>query len=329
MSFANPSANASPPIMPTPSRVPWMNVAAFVITACGLAWLVTLPLWLNGGLGNPLTGLLLPAMMITPALATLLVVFVGKTPRTGRVRFLGLWPLRPLRSTLGMSAIAIGGTFAIVIAATFLSAALGFVRLDLANFSGFAETLALALPEGAHVPPTKVLVLVQLLALPLAAVFNGILALGEELGWRGWLLPALAPLGIWPTLLISGVIWGLWHAPLILLGYNFGRTDITGVLFMIGGCVTWGILFGWLRLRTRSVWPAVFAHGALNAIAGLVLLLAAAGHTLDLAVIGPLGIVSWAVIGLTIGILTATGQFRRDRLTLPDPTPGHSTEVAR
>lgn len=151
--------------------------------------------------------------------------------------------------------------------------------------------------------------LAQLAALPVGALFNSIFAFGEEIGWRGWLVPALRPLGTWPALLLTGVIWGIWHSPVILLGYNFGRTDITGVLFMIGGCVAWGILLGWVRLRSASVWPAVIAHGSLNAAGGLVVLFAAAQP--DLALAGPLGVAAWIVLALVVLVLQLTGQFRR------------------
>jgi hypothetical protein len=59
------------------------------------------------------------------------------------------------------------------------------------------------------------------------------------------------------------------------------------------------------------VWPAVFAHGALNASAGLVVLLAAAGTPLDPALVGPLGFAGWIVCALVVVILIVTGQFRR------------------
>ncbi len=88
-------------------------------------------------------------------------------------------------------------------------------------------------------------------------------------------------------------------------------TDITGVLFMIGGAVAWGILFGWLRLRSASVWPAVFAHGALNAAGGMIAVVFAAGTTYDLALAGPLGVAGWIVCAVVIAILALTGQFRR------------------
>ena len=146
--------------------------------------------------------------------------------------------------------------------------------------------------------------------IPVGAVVNSFLAFGEELGWRGWLQTALLPLGTWPALVITGVVWGLWHAPIILLGYNFARADVVGVLFMVGGCVAWGVLLGWLRLRSASLWPAVLAHGSLNAVAGLLLVLTAAGVVPDMAIVGPLGIVAWAVIAVVVLVIVLMRQFR-------------------
>lgn len=294
---------------PTARRVPWTAVIVFTVLACGLAWLVALPLWLGDGLAEPFAGVLLPVMMLTPAVAALIVTFALSTPARGeRARFLGLWPLRPARRIVWLLVAAWLVPPVLVAASILVSAALGFVQLDL-TFGGFAVELEKAVPPGSPVPPVEVVVFAQIAMIPLAALLNAIPAFGEELGWRGWLVPALRPLGTWPALLISGVIWGAWHSPVILLGYNFGRTDITGVLLMIGGCVAWGILLGWLRLRSASVWPAVIAHGALNAAGGLVVIFAAAQPDLGLA--GPLGVAGWIVLAVVIGVLALTGQFRQ------------------
>lgn len=289
-------------------RVPWLAVIAFVVLACGLAWLVALPLWLGDGLAEPFTGFLLPVMMWTPAVAALIVTFVMRVPARGdRVRFLGLWPLRPAKRVVWLLVIAWLAPPLLIGLSVLVAAALGFVALD-PTFAGLSAQLAKALPEGTPMPPIELVVVSQLAIIPLGALFNGIFAFGEELGWRGWLVPALRPLGTWPTLLLSGAIWGFWHSPVILLGYNFGRTDITGVLLMIGGCVAWGILLGWLRLRSASVWPAVIAHGSLNAAGGLVLIIAATQP--DMALAGPLGVASWIVIAVVVVVLVLTGQFR-------------------
>lgn len=291
------------------TRIRVVAIIAFTVLACGLAWLVALPLWLGDGLAEPIAGLLLPVMMFTPAVAAVVVTLVLRVPAAGhRVRFLGLWPLRPAKRVVWLMVAGWLAPPLLVGLSILVAAALGFIQLD-PTFAGFAAELAKMLPEGTPMPPVELLVISQIAMIPLGALLNCVVAFGEELGWRGWLVPALRPLGTWPTLLISGAIWGLWHSPVILLGYNFGRTDITGVLFMIGGCIAWGILLGWLRLRSASVWPAVLAHGSLNAAAGLVILFAASQP--DLALAGPLGVAAWIVAAVVIAILAVTGQFRQ------------------
>ncbi|MFK0240880.1 lysostaphin resistance A-like protein [Microbacterium sp. NPDC090281] len=290
-------------------RVPWTAVIVFVAVSFALAWLVALPLWLGDGLAEPMSVFLLPVMMFTPAVAALVVTFVMRVPASGqRARFLGLWPLRPAKRVIWLMVAGWLVPPLLVGLGVLLSAALGFVQLDL-TFAAFAAELEKAVPAGTPLPPVQIIVFAQLAMIPVGGLFNSLFAFGEELGWRGWLLPALRPLGTWPALILSGVIWGAWHSPIILLGYNFGRTDITGVLFMIGGCVAWGVLLGWLRLRSASVWPAVIAHGSLNAAAGMIVIFAAAQP--DLALAGPLGVAGWIVAALVVIVLVLTGQFRQ------------------
>ncbi|MFC9984129.1 CPBP family intramembrane glutamic endopeptidase [Microbacterium keratanolyticum] len=290
--------------------VPWGAVALFVVTACALAWLVALPLWLGEGLAAPIAPLLLPLMMWTPVVATLIVMLALRVPAKGeRVRFLGLWPLRPAKRVVWLIVVGWLAPVVLIVLIVAVSALFGLAQPDF-TFSAYAALLESATPAGTPLPPVEALVLAQLAMVPLGALINSVAAFGEEIGWRGWLLPALRPLGTWPALVLSGAIWGLWHAPIILLGYNFGRTDITGVLFMMGGCVAWGVFFGWLRLRSGSVWPAVVGHGALNAAAGLILLLQPIGTPFDLAIVGPLGVVSWGVLAVVALVLALTGQFR-------------------
>ena len=305
---------ADPPALPTLAVVPWRGVIMFVILACALAWLVALPLWLGGtGLRSPLTGLLLPVMMFTPLVSVLMVVFFVQKPRPRPLpAYLGIWPLRPLKRTIWMCVFAIFGSALIVIAGVFLAAAFGLVHLDLAHFSGFAATLQAAITHaGVKVGPlpTGLIVLVQLLLIPFAALINGFVTIGEELGWRGYLLPSLRPLGTCPALLISGAVWGFWHSPIIMLGYNFNQPNLFGVAMMMGGCVLYGVLLGWLRLRTASVWPSVFAHGAFNATAGFLALVIAANTSANPVATGPLGWATWIVMAGVIIVLLANRQF--------------------
>jgi membrane protease YdiL (CAAX protease family) len=309
-------------------RMPEVGLTAiitYVAIAMGLAWAVVLPLWLGDGLASPLTGILLPVMMYTPAVAVLVVMLVLRpVPPGQRLRFLGVWPLRPVKRVIGLSVIALFAPIAVVLLSVAVAALCGWITLDLVRFSGFAEVLKAAPMPSAELPPLGLLVLAQLLSMPVAAAtVNAIAAFGEEIGWRGFLVPALRRYGTWPALLISGVVWGLWHAPIILLGYNFGRTDVTGVLLMTAGCVAWGVLFGWLRLRSGSVWPAVFAHGALNAAVNLPLLLRATGTTPDPALAFALGASGWIVCALVVVALLLTGQFRRQPALAAAGRPTH------
>ena len=287
----------------------------------GLAWLVTLPLWLDGGLSNPLTPILLIVMMFTPAAAALVIVLLV-APGGSALHRLGIRPFRPAKRTILLSVLGLVGAILLVVASVAVSTALGLVHLDLITFSGFAEQIDAVLvgtPGGSELPPIGILVVAQLLAIPIGGIVNGLFTIGEELGWRGYLLPALVErLGTWPALLVSGAIWGLWHAPVILLGYNFGRTDLTGVLLMTAACVLLGILFGWLRLASGNVWPAVFAHGGFNAAGGLLLLLVAAGESPDFAVVGPLGFVAWGVMAVVIAVVVAVPRLRAAATRSPD-----------
>ncbi len=91
---------------------------------------------------------------------------------------------------------------------------------------------------------------------------------GEEFGWRGYLTPKLEQLMPRPAALaVSGIIWGLWHAPMIWNGHNFGKDydffPWAGILVMCVFCILVGGYFSYLQEKTNSVYPASIAH-ALN-----------------------------------------------------------------
>lgn len=116
-----------------------------------------------------------------------------------------------------------------------------------------------------------------------APFINMFLALGEEIGWRGFLYPQLkAGFGRKKSLLLGGAIWGAWHWPLIwLIGYEYGAAagnaagyfgfPIVGMLLFCVVTVCWGVLHDRLYEKSGSIWlPALF-HGAINAAAALPL----------------------------------------------------------
>ena len=111
-----------------------------------------------------------------------------------------------------------------------------------------------------------------LTAIPLAIIINPIMGLlgcfGEEFAWRGYLLPKLCEKTSVPkAVLLNGVIWGLWHAPVIAAGFNYGASNIAlGAAAMIVLCVVLGTIESFLFFKTKSIWASVFFHAAVNGI---------------------------------------------------------------
>ncbi len=111
-------------------------------------------------------------------------------------------------------------------------------------------------------------------AVILGPVMNCITCFGEEWGWRGYLLPKLMKM-MHPitAILLSSVIWSLWHVPYILAGLNYGMDyegyPYLGILVMTLFCLVAGIFFSYITIRTNSCIPAIIGHGAVNAIAAV------------------------------------------------------------
>jgi uncharacterized protein len=102
----------------------------------------------------------------------------------------------------------------------------------------------------------------------LGSVQAGIFALGEEIGWRGYLQnKMIKEFGFIPGIIYLGLVWGYWHLPIILMGFNFPEYPILGG-FILMPLMTIGFssIFAWLTLRAESIWPAVLGHGAINAL---------------------------------------------------------------
>lgn len=283
-----------------------MLIALYAVAVLVIAWLVALPLWNGAGLLSPWFGLTALVMMMTPAVVAVVIVVFIERPRQKMVA-LGLRPIRPWRRTLGYASLGLTGMLVLCVVALGAGTLIGVYPGD---FTGLSELRAnTAVGNGESVWP---LVLTQFGVIILASFVNLLPALGEEIGWRGWLLPKLLPSGIVPAVLLSGVLWGAWHAPLLLLGYNYpGTPGWMAVLLMIGMCTIMGSLLGWLRVRSGSVWPPALAHGGLNAAAsGTLYLFAADGATVDTTQATILGWSGWIVPAVLLVALIASGSFR-------------------
>ncbi|AKI99634.1 CAAX prenyl protease-like protein [Archangium gephyra] len=298
----------------SPSRLDTRGVAAFVAIAYGFSWLCVLGFVLGFGTEpgkSPGVFKAIAALsMFGPTVATLLVARkVSPLPSLKRDTGLGLGQHR-LRFFL----LAWLGTPVAVLGSLLLSALVYPQAMDLAGLPNVRDLLA-QLPPGAEeklgklAEPRVFLALQVVQGALLGPLVNAPIIFGEEWGWRGYLLPRLLPLGQWRALVLSGVIWGLWHAPLILLGYNYPQHPVLGILLFTVVCVLLGILLGWMRLATGSIWSAVLAHGSLNALGPVVAFLGHAGSPPDTALVGITGWPGWLVLAALVGVLVLTRQL--------------------
>lgn len=143
----------------------------------------------------------------------------------------------------------------------------------------------------------------------MGATLNVPATLGEELGWRGYLTRSLSHLGWLRASLIIGVIWGVWHAPLILMGHNYPQHPEAGVGMMVLFCAAVAPVIGWVRERAGSVWAAAIFHGALNGTGGVAIVYVRGGDDLHVGVPGLAGILGYAAASLAV----ALWSWRRGR----------------
>jgi len=273
------------------------KVSAFLALAFGISWTSAAVLYLTevdlGTLGG--IALVTLTFMWAPAIAAVVVqwrssesIRTGCGLRLGRLRWVGIAWLTPVALIAAM--IGIGVLLPDVTVTTDYSAYL----LDLGLTQQQADA-AVAQLTATPLPPVLLLVLQGLIA---GLTINALAALGEELGWRGLLLNELSPLGFWKVSGITGVIWGIWHAPIILQGHNFPDAPVAGVFMMTGAMVAMAPVYTYLTVRAESVLAATFFHGAFNGLGALSLVyLTGAGNLL----IGPVGVVGiLAALLLTI-----------------------------
>jgi uncharacterized protein len=228
-----PADPATPAPPATPAAVPAARVGLFFLLATTVTAAFSLPV-ATGLLPDAALGLVVPLAQLSPLLVALLVRRRGEP----------WWRSLALAVPSGR-ALAIGALAAIV-AFTLVPT----VRLIIGLGSGVAPL--------AEAPP----VLGLLLAVPVVLVMQAVFAIGEEAGWRGWLQSALIPLGFWRMSLLIGVMWALWHLPIVLALGLTGREMIS----YLGTIIAVAPLLSALRRLSGTVWAAVLGHGLLNSL---------------------------------------------------------------
>jgi membrane protease YdiL (CAAX protease family) len=242
------------------------------------------------------------AMMFAPSLAVLGVYIRhrrqdGAAPFRGFARATGLTLGPNRRRTVGLTLLGWVAPPLLVGLTTALAGAVGVLDVDLESFSLLRERLGYDAGEPFPMGATQLILAVVLQSATVSALITMVFAWGEEWGWRGWMLPRLmSRWGVTGGLVLSGAIWGLWHFPVTLQGYNYPELGAWAAPFFVISCILLSIPLGWLRLVTGSVWPVVAAHGALNATAGLVDLVGDASEPPLMHLAGLGGVVGWIVL---------------------------------
>ncbi len=160
-------------------------------------------------------------------------------------------------------------------------------------------------------------------AMLLSPLLNGLATFGEEFGWRGYLQPKLMGLGQRRAVLLMGLIWGVWHWPVILMGHNYGLdypgAPFLGPLAMIWFTLALGTFLGWVTLKAQSVWPAVIGHAAVNGMANLGVIFVQGEPN---PLLGPLPVGLIGGIGFTLAallILLIPGALRPPQAEATSP----------
>ncbi|MDY3979530.1 MAG: CPBP family intramembrane glutamic endopeptidase [Tidjanibacter sp.] len=109
---------------------------------------------------------------------------------------------------------------------------------------------------------------------------NAVAAFGEEYGWRNYMVDALRGVKFWKAALLIGIVWGLWHFPIILMGHNYPVHRVAGVFMMCLMTLALGVIELYFVLKARSVYPAAIIHGTFNALAGATSMFVSGGNDL-------------------------------------------------
>jgi len=294
----------------TGDRLDRRRIGLFLAVTFAVSWSTAALIYALGGIGaGPTLPLGIPVWLLLlagpymwgPALGHLLTRWISGEGFDREAMFLRV-RTRPFPWLVGWL-----GPVALILAGAGL-----YFLLFPGRFGGLgavADLLASVEAEtGQPIPlsPAAFVGLQVLLALVAAPLLNSLATFGEEFGWRAYLLPKLEPLGWRRALAVHGLVWGMWHWPVIAMGYNYGLdyagAPWLGMIAMLVATVALGVFLGWITLRSGSVFPAVVGHAMINGSAGLATLFATAvpNQVFGPTPVGLIGIVPWVLVAIVL-----------------------------
>lgn len=304
-------------------RVVWRRVGLFYgIAFAGIALVGAALAAVGGSMRDALLAIAFGATaMLMPLVAGLVTERVaGRRPllAAGWQRFRAA-PWRTIGRVVAWSTLG----FVVLVGSLYLVVAASSGRVPgagtFATQQQFDETLRRLNPAlgGAPVPLAVVLVGGLVQAWGAGLTVNGVFAFGEEYGWRGVLAEELRPLGVVRANLLTGVLWGLWHAPLIALGHNYGTQWAIGIPLFVVITTPLSFILWWARERSGSVVAPAVVHGAFNGYAAVFLLVLVGA---DILVAVPVGVLGGVALTVAAAVLWLVPGLR--------PAPAASDLVA-
>ncbi|MGT2811278.1 CPBP family intramembrane glutamic endopeptidase [Streptococcus minor] len=273
------------------------TIRNYILLSYGLTWWIWLVIWLFGiQLGEPISQIGTVVAMWIPALS----YFIVKKWQPEQYQLRADFRLH-FKKNWKYYLLAMWGPTIL----TCFGASLYFLIFK-NQFSLHFKGLEQMLPNTGQkliAVPLKVVAMVQIISsMTFAPLLNTFFALGEEIGWRGYLYPALRTK--FPTLqshLLTGIIWSFWHFPLNLQGYNFGLAywgaPWLGLVAMFVFCFSIGVFLSFVMEKTGSLWAPALLHGAVNASAGIgILFQVPSDQALAMRFLGP------SPVGLLAGL---------------------------
>jgi membrane protease YdiL (CAAX protease family) len=228
-----------------------------------LTYLWQVIIYLTGGVDS----YLFPLMMLFPGLVAVVFLIVRKDSfRTIN------WGLRRWWYILPVLVVPLVITFSL----GSLLTTLGWASWSESHFvfrGGTVEIQGVPMVLGNQTQSAAFFTLNLTLSLLLQSALGSVVTIGEELGWRGYVQEKmLRLLGLNRGLILLGIVWGYWHLPIILMGYNFPNRPVLGAFVLMPISTTFmGVFLGWLYIRSRSIWIPTLAHASMNLSAVLLL----------------------------------------------------------
>ncbi|HEY0978770.1 MAG TPA: CPBP family intramembrane glutamic endopeptidase [Flavobacteriales bacterium] len=307
------------------------RIGGYLLWAFGISWAIVGAGFLLGvrSAAHPFYILVAALCMLGPALAAIIQQrLIDRAPWAG----LGL-PLRPTDRPVFLGTVLIGlSLIPVLFGVLAVFEALGAERFgqvsitterlmealaEMLNASGSpSQGTSKILTWASGVPGGVALAFFLIAALFAALTVNLPFMLGEELGWRGYLWSVTAHWSGLRRVGFTGVVWGLWHAPLILMGHNYPEHPFLGIGLMVVFCTLLAFLFDWTRTRSRSIWSSCVLHGLINGTAGASVIFAWGGRPLVAGITGVAGFITIALLVVVVCCFD-----RRYRKVLFGPAP--------